>query len=390
MKVGVLASHPIQYQAPIFRELARHVELVVFFAHRQTSAGQAAAGYGVAFEWDVDLLEGYDSQFLDNIARQKDTGHFFGCNTPSIKRCIAQGGFDAFIVTGWNLLSYWQAVLACRRTGTPVLVRGDSQLATPRGWLKETAKSLLYPWLLRLFNGFLVVGRRNREYLLRYGVQTEAMFFSPHCIDAEWFAARAARADRLQMRASWQIGEGRRIVLFVGRFVASKRVQDLLQALQLLRDGNVAVTCLLAGDGPLRDELQQQTLSAGVDARFCGFCNQSELPPLYALADVLVLPSDGRETWGLVVNEALACGTPVVVADSVGCSADLAADGSTGAVYPAGDVAALAQALMRVLGHPPDKAAIHQWVQTYSVQATVAGMLEGCRQLMKPPMNNRG
>ena len=120
LRIGWLASHPIQYHAPIYRELARRCDLTVFFAHRQTPAGQAAAGFGVQFEWDVDVLGGFSSVFLENRARQPGSHHFLGCNTPGIGEEIRRGRFDAFVVSGWSLLSYWQAVLACRRLGIPV------------------------------------------------------------------------------------------------------------------------------------------------------------------------------------------------------------------------------------------------------------------------------
>src|SRR4029079_2198956 len=97
LRTGSRVSHPIQYYAPIFRELAKRCDLTVFFAHRQTAAGQAKAGYGVAFEWDVDLLSGYVSRFLANVARQPSTDTFAGCDTPGIAQEIAQGQFDAFV-----------------------------------------------------------------------------------------------------------------------------------------------------------------------------------------------------------------------------------------------------------------------------------------------------
>ena len=122
MKLGILTSHPIQYQAPLFRELARHVDLTVYFAHRQTPAAQAEAGFGVAFEWDVDLLSGYRHEFLENVAQTPDTGRFFGCDTPSVRQRIAEGNFDAFLVMGWHLKCFWQAVFACQRAGVPVMV----------------------------------------------------------------------------------------------------------------------------------------------------------------------------------------------------------------------------------------------------------------------------
>lgn len=336
-RIGFLVSHPIQYYAPIFRELAKRCDLTVFFAHRQTPEQQARAGFGVAFDWDVDLLSGYDSRFLTNVARQPSTDRFAGCDTPDITDEIANGGFDAFIVPGWALRSYWQAVRACRRLGVPVLARGDSQLGSQRNSAIRIAKALAFSHLLRRFDGLLYVGQRNREYLLHYGVPAERLFFSPHCVDNDAFAAASSGIHRLQ---------GRR-VLFVGKLIGRKHPADLLHAVARLRDKPVQIA--FAGSGELEPELRQIAAASSVDADFMGFVNQSELPAVYASADLLVLPSDGLETWGLVVNEAMACGIPAVVSDAVGCGPDLVEPGLTGATFPLGDVAALASAIENVL-----------------------------------------
>lgn len=337
-RIGFLISHPIQYYAPIFRELAGHCDLTVFFAHRQTAEQQARAGFGVAFDWDVDLLSGYDSRFLVNVARQPSTDRFAGCDTPGIAEEIARGGFDAFVVPGWALRSYWQAVRACRHRGVPVLARGDSQLGSRRKSAVRFVKALAFSQLLRRFDGFLYVGQRNREYLLHYGVPPERLFFSPHCVDNDAFAAASSGIDR---------GRGQRRVLFVGKLIGRKRPADLLHAVARLDDKAVQVA--FAGAGELESELRQIAAASSVHADFMGFVNQSELPAVYASADLLVLPSDGQETWGLVVNEAMACGIPAVVSDAVGCGPDLIEPGLTGATFPMGDVAALASAIEKVL-----------------------------------------
>ena len=147
------SSHPIQYYAPIFRALARQCDLTVYFAHRQTAEQQARAGFGVAFDWDVDILSGYESRFLTNRAKVPSTDEFWGCNTPEIAAEISRGRYDAFVVPGWALWSYWQAVIACRRAGVPVLVRGDSQLAGQRrSWIR-LAKAPVFSSMLRAFDG---------------------------------------------------------------------------------------------------------------------------------------------------------------------------------------------------------------------------------------------
>lgn len=374
-RLGVLASHPIQYQAPLFRELARHVDVKVFFAHRQTTQGQAAAGFNVAFEWDVDLLGGYEHQFLQNRSRHPEVNGFFGCDTPEIADEIRQGEFDAFLVTGWYLKSYWQAIRACRHHGVPVMVRGDSQLGTPRGWLKQWAKELIYPRVLRQFDACLYVGQKNKMYLEYYGVPSERLFFSPHCIDNDAFALRAHAVNRADSRIRLGIAPEQMAMLFVGKLLDIKRPLDVVSALRKLRDRGMNICGVFAGDGPLRTLLEAKGGESNVPLTFLGFRNQTELPEDYAMADALVLPSES-ETWGLVVNEALACGTPVVVSDAVGCAPDLVIEGQTGAVYPVGDTLTLADALQRVLNTPPDQRSIKAMADAYSVDAAARGVLD--------------
>ena len=422
MRLGILTSHPIQYQAPWFRGLAQEVALEIFFCHRPSAAEQGGAGFGVAFEWDVDLLSGYRHRFLRNVAAQPGVNRFCGCDTPEIGEIIRKAAsrkqktesadsnfsvqlsafsvsqFDAFIVSGWHLKSYWQAVRACRRAGIPVLVRGDSQLRTPRSWWKRWAKEMVYRQLLRQFDGFLVVGQRNREYLTHYGVAEKKMFFAPHFVDNEWFKEKAEtlKSRKAEIRTAWGADDGTFVALFVGKFQEIKRPGDLLQALAKLngradlpvgqdaRQRGPTVISVFVGAGELENELRATATRLGVRAHFAGFKNQSELPACYAAADVVVLPSES-ETWGLVVNEAMACGTPAIVSDAVGCAPDLIEEGKTGFVFPAGNVAALAARLQSVAQSRPlikaQKKSLAEKMTTYSVQTAVAGTVAAVRTL---------
>ncbi|WP_289296983.1 glycosyltransferase family 4 protein [uncultured Reyranella sp.] len=379
-RIGFLVSHPIQYYAPIFRELARRSDLTVFFAHRQDAAGQGKAGYGVAFDWDVDLLSGYESRFLRNVARVPSTQTFAGCNTPEIAEIITEGRFDAFVVPGWSLRSYWQAVRACRRARVPVMVRGDSQLAGQRGGAVGKVKGVVFPHMLKQFDACLYVGQRNREYLQHYGVASSRLFFSPHCVDNDAFrqasdAARGAGGGRA--------GGRRRHVLFVGRLVDSKRPMDVVQAVARLRSSGQPVDLVIAGAGELQGSMEEAARAAGLDAQFLGFVNQSRLPSVYASSDVVVLPSIAIETWGLVVNEAMACGVPAVVSDAVGCGPDLIQPGATGAVAPLGDLPALATSIASVLAFDPSltRRALAERMEIYSPARAAGGVLEAADAL---------
>jgi glycosyltransferase involved in cell wall biosynthesis len=376
MRLAFVTSHPIQYYAPLFRTLAQRLDLVVFFAHRANPSDQARAGFGIEFEWDINLLSGYTHEFLHNVAIQPAIDRFSGCNTPEIGKCFQEGRFDAVLVQGWYLKSFLQAVIAGKRLRIPVLARGDSHLDEPRSVLTRAAKSVVYPAFLRLFDAALYVGERSRAYWRRYGYPSSRLFFSPHCVDTAWFAARATSQARADLRARLGIEARTKVVLFAGKLVDSKRPMDVVAAAARLRAEGWGVCVLVAGAGPLEGELSAAARTVGVPFHLLGFCNQTAMPQAYAAADVLVLPSDGRETWGLVANEALACGCPIVLSNVVGSAPDLAADCSAGRVFTMGNVVALADAIADLLNHPPAPHQIAAKSAAYSLEHAADGILE--------------
>src|SRR5262249_34229188 len=157
---------------------------------------------------------GYSHAFLRNVATQPALDYFSGCDTPDIGEHFRKGRFDAVLVQGWYLKTFLQAVLAAKLQRLPVLMRGDSHLDTPRSVLKRTAKSVVYPAFLRLFDAALHVGERSYAYWRRYGYPASRLFFSPHCVDAAWFAARATTEARVELRSELRIGSEAKVVLF--------------------------------------------------------------------------------------------------------------------------------------------------------------------------------
>ena len=376
MRLAIIASHPIQYQAPLFRELARRIDLTVFFAHRATPTDQANAGFGVGFDWDVNLLSDYEHVFLTNVARNPSLENFSGCDTPELGRLLAHGRFDAVLIMGWHLKSFIQALIVAKRLGMPIMARGDSHLHTPRGVIKKMVKELSYPSFLRFFDAALYVGEHSRAYWSHYGYPSTRLFFAPHCVDAEWFAKRATDDARIALRARLGLAPDRKVALFAGKLVPFKRPLDLIAAASQLKSRGVFIDVLVGGSGPLRSEILSVASTAGVPCHMLGFCNQSEMPAAYSASDALVLPSDGCETWGLVANEALACGRSIVVSDAAGCALDLAADGKAGRAFATYDVGALAAALADVMDHPPAAAAIAAKSAAYSIGAAVDGIVQ--------------
>jgi glycosyltransferase involved in cell wall biosynthesis len=373
-RIAVVTSHPIQYYAPLFRELARRLDLHVFYMHRVTVQDQAQAGFGVGFQWDVDLLSGYASSFLNNVARQPGLHHFKGVEVPSVGAALRQGRFDAVLVTGWHLKGYVEAIWAAKWYGLPVMVRGDSQMETQRSFAKRAAKELVYPLVLRAFDAALYVGARSKAYWRHYHCPESRLFFSPHCVDNDWFAAQAADGAGSVLRERLGVSPNASIVLFAGKLQPFKRPLDVIDACSLLRANGKDAQVLVAGTGELKQSIRERAAALGVPVHMLGFVNQSQMPAAYAAADVLVLPSTSSETWGLVANEALACSTPIVVSDACGCAPDLAADNVAGATYAMGDVQALAYRLSGLLEHPPSADQIARKISQYSVPSAADGI----------------
>jgi glycosyltransferase involved in cell wall biosynthesis len=384
--VAIVASHPVQYQAPWFRALAKTTDLVVLFAHRVGADEQARAGFGVPFEWDTPLFDGYRFEWLENVAAQPGIDRFRGCDTPGIFDRVTRGRFDAVIVNGWSLRTYWQAVRAARRTGTPVMVRGDSQLATERGMLRRAVKRVAYPRLLDWFDAFLTVGRRSEDYYRHYGISDERLFRSPHCVDNAFFAAAAAQARRSgsTLRRDAGIADTDTVFLMAGKLVDYKRPFDFLAALERARRARPDLRGLIVGDGPMRGEIEDHLRAHDTGCAMIGFLNQGGIARAYASADAVVMTS--HETWGLVVNEAMACGVPAVVSDVAGCAPDLIVEGQTGFTYPYGDVDALADRMLRLAANGPDArlTAARQateLISRYSPEAAAAGVVDAMRAL---------
>ena len=379
MKLAVLTTHPIQYQVPWFRLLARQpgIELTVLFCHLP-DANQQGAGFGVEFQWDIPLLEGYAYRLLHNIATTPSVAEFGGCDTPEIATILRDERFDAVIVNGWVVKSCLQALWACRRYRVPCLVRGESNTLRPRAWYKRW----IHRVLLSQYSAFLAIGKSNREFYLQNGVDESRIFMTPYGVDNAWFAAQAAchRGNRPALRRQWGIPEDAFVFLFSGKLIPKKRPQDVIRAMAVAGGGVRSRHLLMVGDGELRAECERLAAEVGTAVTFSGFLNQSEIPAAYACADCLVLPSDAGETWGLVVNEAMACGLPAIVSDHVGCQADLVEEGQTGAVVPLGDVEALGRVMARLAADGAARermgAAARVRVAEYSYERAVAGTLD--------------
>jgi glycosyltransferase involved in cell wall biosynthesis len=352
--VAYLATHPIQYQAPLLRLLAAcpELRLQVFFLSDFSVRTHYEASFNRSIQWDVPLTEGYSSELLSRWLIGPCTTLRSHWPVRGIKTKLRKGHFDALWVHGWGHIGLRQAVNAAHALGVPVLLRGES---TPDSSLRRGLRRRLRDALCRrLFArcaGFLCIGSLNRQFYRSFGVPEKQMFSVPYAVDNAWFQTRCAEAAprREALRSELGLAPARPIILFAAKFIPVKAPRDLLAAyLQAFRPEDPARPYLLfVGDGPLRAQLETQAGErAGNDVRFIGFRNQSELPAFYELCDVFVLPSH-FEPWGLVVNEVMNASKPVIVSDRVGAAYDLVEPGANGWIFPAGNVEALAKILRK-------------------------------------------
>ncbi len=341
-------THPTQYHAPWFRALAKRQELSIHVHYGfQPSPELQGKDFGVRFEWDAPLLEGYPNSFLDNVA--EPGWGFRSLDTPSIKGLIAKREFDVWVINGWSTKAEWQAITACWKSRIPMLIRGDSTLLDRRKLPTRMLKRVwLGRWLPR-FDRYLTVGKLNEDYYEFYGADRSKFVPVRHFIDNDWFGSGAAlaRDNRAALRTAMGIPVDATVFLYAGKLMPKKQPMLALEALARLGPAAGNAHLLFAGDGELRAECDAFARAHDLPVSFTGFLNQSRMPEAYAVSDVLLLPSAYDETWGLVVNEAMACGLPAIVSDRVGCAPDLVIEGETGAVFPSGNSSALAELMNR-------------------------------------------
>jgi glycosyltransferase involved in cell wall biosynthesis len=350
VKLAIVSTHPIQYYAPVFRALALSgsVEPRVFYTWSQTSEGATFdPDFGMRFAWDIPLLEGYNYLFVENTAKDPWPGRFFGVKTPTLSREITDWGAEAVLVFGWPMYAHLRLLVESKGK-MPVLFRGDSTLLDPIKPLRRLARQLLLRWVYRHVDMAIAVGQNSRDYFRWCGLPSERIAFAPHSVDTLRFVDAAGEHARKASRWRTELGipDACPALLFAGKFTEKKDPLSLLEAFMEL---NSSAHLVFVGSGELEGKLRDRARERP-NVHFLPFQNQSEMPSVYRLADLFVLPSRGPgETWGLAMNEAMASGRPVIAGSRVGGARDLIEVGSTGWVFESANLAALIDVLHSAL-----------------------------------------
>lgn len=359
--LAVVALHPIQYQAGLWRTIARHprLRLRVLYLDRVGVDGSIDPTMKAAMKWDMPLLEGHEHEFVRNLSPFRFTPIVHRLN-PGIYARIRRGGYAVVILHGYLTLSNWIALLAARRAGSFVVYRGEGSM---RGGDRYAAAALgpvkhaLSRFFLRRCDAIAHSSEDNRRYQLARGAPEDRLFPMPCAVDNEQLEHMLERAGPgADFRARHGLPAGARLVISVGRFAEHKRMTDCIAAFEAapLRDRD-DVHLLLVGDGRLRGQLEQQARRSAVSRRihFLGFLNQQQMVEAVLASDLFALASSHGDPSPKALAEALYLSRPIVCSEGVGTCEEAVIPGENGFVFPSADPAALAHCIVEVLADEP-------------------------------------
>ncbi|WP_336515189.1 glycosyltransferase family 4 protein [Pollutibacter soli] len=346
-RLAIISSHPIQYNAPLFRLLTQRARIKVkVFYTLEKKAVQFDRDFGKSIEWDLPLMEGYEWQYVSNGGSDKKD--FWGVKNPTLEKEIQYWTPDAIMVYGWNYYSHLRAMHYFRKQAT-VIFRGDSTLIDEEPGLKSFLRRKFLSWVYNGIDKALYTGENNRAYFVATGLKSNQLKFGPHAVDNERFAEAAAnfKDEADELKKSMGISAHEKVIVFAGKFQPKKNPLLLLKAFNELNPKQAHL--VFVGNGELESDIKNSAEKNSC-IHILPFQNQLRMPLIYQLCDIFCLPSAGPgETWGLAVNEAMACRKAVLVSDKVGCAVDLVDDGQNGFIFRSGDMIDLKKKLSNLL-----------------------------------------
>jgi hypothetical protein len=361
-RLAIVSSHPVQYHAPLFQQLAceESVNLTVYYGDDRSVKGYLDKGFGVAVQWDRPLLQGYESVFLSQkspVSRWHQLWDY-----ARLFQHLRKGQYDAVWVNGYSDILSLVAHLSAWVLRIPTLIRAEpwmrpedrnsfanvmqtlgaessvisEQRLVLMRFIKEKLKWLVFKRARAIFS----IGQASHRLYTYYGVPEKKLFRVPYCVDNTFLDNQRNQLilKRTDLRQELGFDTDTIVIVFSGKMIEHKRPFDLLHAYHHLIDEGLPVGLLFIGDGEQRNALQTYTETHALPrVVFAGFQNQTQLGRYYVCGDVFSLPTLS-ETWGLVLNEAMLFEMPVITTQFVGAAFDLIQTGQTGYIYPVGNI----------------------------------------------------
>ena len=384
LRVAVLSELPTPYRWPLFRRVGavERLDLTVFFYSR--TEADRDWGLEVGDERGVSVVFPPGRPFHVRGRRSL----FFHWNPDLVAR-LRKGAFDVVVIPGWSMPSSLAAVWACWRSRTPYVIFSETNDLSPRSWWVRRLKRVVLRPIVGRAAAWLATGTMSARFLERHGAVPARTHRFANTPDVEALAAAvdAARPLRAATRRDLGLPAGAPVALFVGRLIGAKDVATLLEAHARLEASGSPLWTLIVGSGAEAESLHARAQDLRLrQLVFAGARKPPDLPALWAAVDLFVLPSI-HEPWGVVVNEAMAAGLPVVLSDRVGAGPDLLVDGETGRGFRAGDPESLA-AVFSELATAPDArarmgAAAARRVRDWGYGPSVAGFERAVRDAVE-------
>ena len=350
IKLAIITTHPVQYNAPLFRLLTerKKINIKVFYTWSQTESGvKFDPGFGKTIEWDIPVLDGYAFSFVENISEKPGSHHYKGINNPTLIKEIQEWNADSLLVYGWNFKSNLKAMRFFKNK-IPVLFRGDSTLLNEKPGFKKIIRRTVLKYIYSFVDIAMYAGVANKAYFITHGFREKQLVFMPHAIDNKRFAANeenllAGKA----LKQKLHIPDNALVFLFAGKLDENKNAVLLIDAFNDCNDEESYL--LIVGNGSQEENLKNRH-KGNKNIAFLDFQNQQQMPALYSASDVFVLPSNS-ETWGLAVNEAMAAGKAIILSDACGASYDLVKNMENGFAFKKNNKVSLKTCLQYFIDH---------------------------------------
>lgn len=370
-RVVILTEIIAPYRIPVFNALAQHpdIDLHVIFLSETDPSLRDWLVYKDEIRFSYEVLRSW----------RRRIGRYNLLLNWGLRRALRHASPSVIICGGYNYIASWQSQRWARHRHSRFLV-----------WVESTAKDLrrgrpLIEFLKAKFvqnsDAFIVAGKSSFDYMRSFGAEDNRIFTAPNAVDNTFFEGQTELNLRDETKLREELRLPQRFFLFVGRLVAEKGLFELLEAYgKLPEDIRAKIGLVFVGDGIARAELERQasSIAPGV-IQFPGFAQREQLARYYALAEAFVFPTY-TDPWGLVVNEAMACGLPVISSSAAGCVADLVEDHWNGRVVPPRDVAQLASAMQEIAQKPELRPVMsersRQRIQKFSPEICAAGIAE--------------
>ena len=343
-KVILIHNMVAPYRLPLFQRLseAPFLELEVYFLRESASNRR----------WRTDRPGQFRHKMLPGITLNFKGNDLFSYTiSPTLPLELARSEYDIVVSAGWLDFACQVAFFISKARRKPYILWSES--TTNESSWRRTVSLPLVKLMVRGADACIACGTRSKEYLIQLGAPEERIFIATNSVDIDHFRSGStlSREERTLLKRNLGV-EGRKVILYTGRLIECKGLRYLIEAYGRLREERADVSLLIVGDGRQEKELKNLCMRANTrDVHFVGFIDADKLPKYYGISDLFVLPST-EDVWGMVINEAMACGLPVITTDKVGASADLLENGVNGYIVEAGDTTQLFEAMKKVMQDP--------------------------------------